>query len=108
MSTSASSPGKTEPVVEAMAATIGLHDTKESASDAPSAFSLSMMRQAFEGLVANTDSSLSSSTEQRGELECASGESSPHGQQSKGFIEEKYSYGAVSESESVHFETPQG
>jgi hypothetical protein len=58
-----------------------------------------MMRRAFGGLRANTERSLSSSTEQRGELERSSDGVDRFGRAPNAFIEEKYSYNSVSESD---------
>jgi hypothetical protein len=67
-------------------------------SAAPSELSLSMMRQAFGGLRANTERSLTSSTEQRGELERSDDGVSQIGRAPNSFIEETYSYQVAQES----------
>jgi hypothetical protein len=61
-----------------------------------------MMRQAFDGLRTNTERSLSSSTEQRGELERPGVGVDRSGDAPNAFIEETYSYASVSESDGVN------
>jgi hypothetical protein len=78
--------------------------TEYEPSAAPSAFSLSMMRQAFDGLLVYTETSLSSNTEQRDELEPPVDlRDGPDGQ-SRSFVEERYSYNAVNESASLRID----
>ncbi len=67
-------------------------------SDAPSARSLSMMRQAFGGLLANAEVSLSTD-QQRSELERSINEAPLSDRPTSSFNEEKFSYDSVRESD---------
>jgi hypothetical protein len=84
---------------ESRVVSIGQHgSTDPEPSAASSEHSLSMMRQAFGGLLANTERSMSSRTDQRGELERPSDGESRLNRAPNAFHEEKYSYDAVRES----------
>jgi hypothetical protein len=84
--------------------------TDSEPSAASSKFSLSMMRQAFDGLLANTERSMSSSTDQRGELERPRDGVNRPDRVPNAFAEEAYSFNSVSDSDdgrltAVPFET---
>jgi hypothetical protein len=68
-------------------------------SVASSTLSLSMMREAFGGLRRNTERSLTSSTEQRYELERSENLAFGRNRVANAFKEESYSYNSVRESE---------
>jgi hypothetical protein len=100
MSATASHLGNPMSAHESRVVSIGqFGSTNIEPSGAPSALSLSMMRQAFGGLRVNTERSLSSSTEQRGGLEREIEQSAQLCRQASAFAEERYSYDAVSESD---------
>jgi hypothetical protein len=70
---------------------------------ASSAFSLSMMRRAFAGLLADP-SAMSSMTEQRDELEFPVTSQDGLGRQPNSFVQEKYSFESVSESHGLRLD----
>lgn len=84
---------------ESRVVSIGQHGSTDSEpSAASSEHSLSMMRQAFGGLLANTERSMPSRTDQRGELERQSDGDDRIRRAPNAFQEEKYSYDVVRES----------
>ena len=84
---------------ESRVVSIGQYGSTDSEpSAAPSALSLSMMRQAFGGLRVNTERSLSSSTEQRGELERLYDGADRIDRAPNAFLEETYSFHSVDEA----------
>lgn len=99
MSATASTSDSPMSAHESRVVSIGQYGSTDSEpSAASSEHSLSMMRLAFGGLVGHTERPMSSSTDQRGELERPSDGDGRRNRPANAFIEEKYSYDAVRES----------
>lgn len=99
MSATAPQPDNPMSAHESRVVSIGTYGSKDSEpSAAPSELSLSMMRQAFGGLRLSSERSLSSKTDQRGELERSHDGVGRNDRVPNAFVEEKYSYQVVQES----------
>jgi hypothetical protein len=102
MSATASHPDKPMSEHESRVVSIGQNGSaKSKPSAAPSTLSLSMMHQAFDGLLVYTETSWSSNAEQRDELERSDDAVDRLDRAPNAFVEEKYSYEAVSESDAL-------